>query len=143
MRYALFTLNFENIVSSPSTLESQVLILPKDLSLVIASGVYGINNADTPAIVYSPYYIMGHKDMSFSVEGSNPFSKLETVEIDGKKLSKAPWVPDPRFTGPGFEGTSTPLTPAPGTWITRDPVDPGNLSIDPKLAYGGADVLAF
>jgi hypothetical protein len=51
MRYALFTINFENIASSPSTLESQVLILPKDASLVISSGVYGIGNADTPAIV--------------------------------------------------------------------------------------------
>lgn len=131
MHYALFSIKFENLAAAPITMETQVLILPKDTTLLISSGIYGYNGkADIPALVYSPNYIKGHKDMLFQAEGLSPVTNLETVAIDGKPLSKAPWV----------AGTADP-----GTWMAEDPMDASTLQEGITYAYGfgSANITGF
>lgn len=131
MHYALFSIKFKNLVATPPIMETQVLILPKEASLLISSGVYPYTgNSNAPALVYSPNYIKGHKDMLFQAGGLSPVSKLDTVALDGKPLSKAPWV-----TG----------TADPGTWITKDPMDLSTLGegLTTTYAYGSANTTGF
>lgn len=141
MSYATFPIRIGNIVtpsSGPHFLKTQILVLPKDASLAV-SGILGWSKAD-PALQYSPDYPGGNNVTLISADGLSPFAEWTTINLDGKPLAKAPWVPDPKFS---FYQEPPPLPPAPGTWIRKDPIDPIDLPLSGEVGYLYTDTGGF
>ena|GEM_PF-2245129 len=144
MYYAIFPIRTGNIVtpaSGPHFLKTEVLILPKDVSMRV-SGIYGRNKAD-PTLKYSPDYPGGNNITGIHVSGLSPFAEWVSIELDGKPLVKAQWRPDPEF---GFYQDPPPLPPAPGTWIRKDPIapdDPTYLPLSSDVGYLFTDTGEF
>ncbi|HSD58334.1 MAG TPA: PAN domain-containing protein, partial [Methanotrichaceae archaeon] len=141
MSHATFPIRLGNIVtpsSGPHFLKTEVLILPKDVSMSV-SGIYGRSKAD-PTLQYSPDYPGGSNVTLIGVSGLSPFAEWISINLDGKPLSKAQWVPNPEF---GFYQDPPPLDPAPGTWIRRDPIDPTDLPFSSDVGYLNTDTGQF
>ena len=101
--------------------------------------LYGRSKAD-PTLQYSPDYPGGSNVTLISVSGMSPFAEWISINLDGKPLSKAQWVPNPEF---GFYQDPPPLDPAPGTWIRRDPLDPTDLPFSSDVGYLNTDTGQF
>lgn len=144
MYYAIFPIRLNGIVtptSGPYFLKTEVLILPKDVSMRV-SGIYGRSKAD-PTLKYSPDYPGGNNITGISVSGLSPLAEWISIGLDGKPLVKAPWRPDPEF---GFYQDPPPLQPAPGTWIRKDPIAPNDteyLPFSSDVGYLFTDIGGF
>lgn len=119
MRYAWIVYTIGNLKPSLGTLpidiKTDILILPKDVSMYITNGLFGYGKADPP-LVYPDNYPDNPAGgtVGIDVDGLSPFATWKTIELDGRPLTKVP------CESAGNPGTGGIKMPPLGTWTKSD-----------------------